>query len=67
MSRGKREARDNFITENWAAIIIAAVILAAGIIWTELEERAAEEARYIDSWQITENRNIEWTWAGRGL
>lgn len=60
------EAKKHSRKAYWPAIIIAAAILAAGIAWTEIEIKAAEEQRYIASWPITVNKNIEWTWAGKG-
>ena len=65
ISEGKK-AKKYKGERNWPAVIVAAVILAAGIMWTELEIKAAEESRYIASWSITVNQNIEWTWAGKG-
>lgn len=49
-----------------AMAIFAVIVLTVGEIWIEYEARQEEESQYIDSWEITQNRYIEWTWAGKG-
>lgn len=49
-----------------AMTVFAVVAIAAGIVWTEIERKQAEEARYIDSWPITVNQHVELGWAGKG-
>lgn len=72
MNRSKRKApRESVIDRlggkaNVIAMIVFFIIaVGGGIAWMEIEAREAERAQYIDSWPITMNQNIEWTWAGK--
>lgn len=48
------------------ALIVVLVIVNAVLWGMGIWNRSRQEPDYIDSWEITENRHIEWTWAGKG-
>lgn len=48
-----------------AMFVFFIISMTVGMILIDSEARKAEESQYLDSWEITQNRNIEWTWAGK--
>lgn len=67
MNKAKRKATREISDKanRIAMIIFSVVVLTVGIIWIEIDARKKSEAQWLDSWDITINRNIEWSWAGK--
>ena len=67
MNKAKRKATREISDKanRIAMIIFSVVVLTVGIIWIDADARKKSEAQWLDSWDITINRNIEWSWAGK--
>lgn len=67
MNKAKRKAQREISDKanRIAMIIFSVVVLTVGIIWIEIDARKKSDAQWLDSWDITINRNIEWSWAGK--